>query len=130
MAARKLIDLSPITMRGIYARIALVEQKQRELQALLDQKNLELQTLQAGLDQYIEIATGVNLTREDWTLDLDHAQLKRNTVRKQTSGQQHDDLSGGQAPEPCAQEHSVHESDDGVCESAHSGPRQGRKPRQ
>jgi hypothetical protein len=86
MAARKLIELSPITMRGIGARMAVIEQKKRELQAILDQKNLELQLLQDGLQQFIENDTGVNLTREDWTLDLDHAHLKRNTVRKQTSG--------------------------------------------
>jgi len=86
MAARKLIELSPITMRGIGERMALIEQKRHELQAILDQKNLEIQVLMDGLSKYIEVGTGVNLTREDWTLDLDHAQLKRNTVRKQSSG--------------------------------------------
>lgn len=86
MAARKLIELSPITMRGISARMALIEQRKRELQALLDQKNLELTLLQDGLQQFIESDTGVNLTREDWTLDLDHARMTRNTVRKQISG--------------------------------------------
>ena len=86
MAARKLIELSTITMRGIGARMALIEQKKRELQAILDQKQLELQTLQDGLQQYIENDTGVNMAREDWTLDLERALLKRNTVRKQTSG--------------------------------------------
>jgi hypothetical protein len=86
MAARKLIELSPITMRGISARMALIEARKRELQALLDQKNLELSLLQDGLQQFIESDTGVNLTSEDWTLDLDHARMTRNTVRKQISG--------------------------------------------
>ena len=71
MAARKLVRLNHIHMAGIRARMALIEQKA-----------LELQTLRDGLTQFIEDQVGVNLRTEDWELDLDHAQLTRQAIRK------------------------------------------------
>lgn len=117
MAARKLVRLSPITMAGIRARMALVEQKRLELAVLMD-----------GLNKYIEIGTGVNLSSEDWTLNLDHALLERQQTRKQNHGEQRNDVSGGQAHQPHAEEHGVHESDDGVSEPAHVGPDESGTP--